>query len=60
MTVQQLKYILKVAEVSSITESCEILSISQPNPSNSIKNETEAGITIFRSRTEITPDKRWC
>lgn len=40
MTVQQLKYILKVAEVGSITEAAKILFISQPSLSNSIK-ETE-------------------
>ena len=53
MTVQQLKYILKVAEVGSITEAAKMLFISQPSLSNSIKEtEKEAGITIFhRSRT---------
>ena len=53
MTVQQLKYILKVAEVGSITEAAKLLFISQPSLSNSIKDtEKEAGITIFlRSRT---------
>ena len=40
MTVQQLKYILKVAEVGSITEAAKLLFISQPSLSNSIK-ETE-------------------
>ena len=59
MTVQQLKYILKVAEVGSITEAAKLLFISQPSLSNSIKEtETEAGITIFlRSRTGITLTK---
>lgn len=48
MTVQQLKYILKVAEVGSITEAAKLLFISQPSLSNSIKEtEKEAGITIF-------------
>lgn len=53
MKVQQLKYILKVAEVGSITEAAKLLFISQPSLSNSIKEtEKEAGITIFlRSRT---------
>ena len=56
MTVQQLKYILKVAEVGSITEAAKLLFISQPSLSNSIKEtEKETGITIFRcSRTGIT------
>ena len=59
MTVQQLKYILKVAEVGSITEAAKLLFISQPSMSNSIKEtEKEAGITIFlRSRTGITLTK---
>ena len=56
MRVQQLKYILKVAEVGSITEAAKLLFISQPSLSNSIKEtEKEAGITIFlRSRNGIT------
>ena len=59
MRVQQLKYILKVAEVGSITEAAKLLFISQPSLSNSIKEtEKEAGITIFlRSRTGITLTK---
>lgn len=59
MTIQQLKYILKVAEVGSITEAAKLLFISQPSLSNSIKEtETESGITIFlRSRTGITLTK---
>ena len=59
MTVQQLKYILKVAEVGSITEAAKLLFLSQPSLSNSIKEtEKEAGITIFlRSRTGITLTK---
>ena len=59
MTVQQLKYILKVAEVGSITEAAKMLFISQPSLSNSIKEtEKEASITIFhRSRTGITLTK---
>ena len=56
MRVQQLKYILKVAEVGSITEAAKLLFISQPSLSNSIKEtEKEDGITIFlRSRNGIT------
>ena len=37
MTVRQLKYILKTAEVGSITEAAKLLFISQPSLSNSIK-----------------------
>lgn len=59
MTIQQLKYILTVAEVGSITEAAKQLFISQPSLSNSIKEtEKEAGITVFiRSRTGITLTK---
>lgn len=56
MTIQQLKYILAVAEVGSITEAAKRLFIAQPSLSNAIREtEKEAGITIFiRSRTGIT------
>ena len=37
MTVQQLKYILKITEAGSITEAAKLLFISQPSLSNSIK-----------------------
>lgn len=59
MTIQQLKYILTVAEVGSITEAAKQLFISQPSLSNSIKEtEKEVGISIFvRSRTGITLTK---
>lgn len=62
MTVQQLKYILKVAEVGSITEAAKMLFISQPSLSNSIKEtEKEAGITIFSPQQNRNySDKRWC
>ena len=43
MTVQQLKYILKVAEVGSITEAAKLLFISQPSLSNSIKETEKEG-----------------
>lgn len=59
MTIQQLKYILTVAEVGSITEAAKQLFISQPSLSNSIKEtEKESGVTVFiRSRTGITLTK---
>ena len=53
MTVQQLKYVLMVAEAGSITEAAKKLFISQPSLSNAIKEiEKEAGISIF-SRSSI-------
>lgn len=59
MTLQQLKYIVTVAEKGSITEAAAALFISQPSLSNSIREtEKEAGITIFlRSRMGITLTK---
>lgn len=59
MTLQQLKYIIIVAETGSITEAAKRLFISQPSLSNSIKEiEKEAKITIFnRSRQGIALTK---
>lgn len=59
MTIQQLKYIIKVAEIGSITEAAKTLFISQPSLSNAIKEiEKEARITIFtRSRQGIALTK---
>lgn len=48
MTLQQLKYIIMVAETGVITEAAEKLFISQPSLTNQIKElEKEMGITIF-------------
>ena len=47
MTVQQLKYILKVAEVGSITEAAKLLFISQPSLSNSIKKRKKRLVLPF-------------
>jgi DNA-binding transcriptional LysR family regulator len=59
MTIQQLKYIIKVAETGSITEAAKALFISQPSLSNAIREiEKEAGLTIFtRSRQGIALTK---
>lgn len=59
MTLQQLKYIVTVAETGSITEAARHLFISQPSLSNAVKEtEKEAGITVFvRSRAGITVTK---
>lgn len=60
VTIQQLKYIVSVAENGTITEAAKKLYISQPSLSNAIKDiEEEVGITIFiRSRAGIvvTPE----
>ena len=48
MTLQQLKYIIAVAEKGSITEAAKDLYISQPSLSGTIKEvEKEARLTIF-------------
>lgn len=56
MTIQQLRYIILVAEKGSITEAAKSLFISQPSLSAAIKEvEKEAKITIFnRNRTGIS------
>lgn len=48
MTIQQLKYIIKIVECGSITEAARQLYISQPSLSAALKEvETEFGIEIF-------------
>ncbi len=48
MTLQQLKYVVCVAEVGNITVAAEMLFIAQPSLTNAIKNlEEELGINIF-------------
>ena len=48
MTLQQLRYIIIVAEKGSINEAAKYLYVSQPSLSNSIKElEEELGFTIF-------------
>ncbi|MDE6472499.1 MAG: LysR family transcriptional regulator [Clostridia bacterium] len=59
MTIQQLKYIIKSAEIGSITETAKALYISQPSLSGAIKEvENEVGFTIFtRCRAGIALTK---
>ncbi len=48
MTLQQLKYIIKIVEYGSITEAAKRLFITQPSLSSAVKElETELGIEIF-------------
>ncbi|EQB22000.1 MULTISPECIES: LysR family transcriptional regulator [Dehalobacter] len=48
MTLQQLKYIIKIVECGSITEAARQLFITQPSLSTAVKElETELGIEIF-------------
>ena len=58
MTVQQLKYILKVAEVGSITEAAKLLLYhSQVCPIPSKKRKKRLVSVFLRSRTRITLTK---
>lgn len=59
MTIQQLKYIITVAETGSITEAAKRLFISQPSLSNAIREiEKDIKLTIFtRSRQGIALTK---
>lgn len=56
MTLQQLKYVIAVAETGSITEAARKLFISQPSLSNQIREiEKELGRSLFkRSRSGVT------
>ena len=56
MTLEQLRYIVEVASVGSITKAAQNLFISQPNLSTAIKNlEAELGYDIFiRSKNGTT------
>ena len=48
MTLQQLRYIIKIVECGSISEAAKQLFISQPSLSNAVKElESELGIEIF-------------
>ena len=48
MTIQQLKYIIKIVECGSITEAARQLYISQPSLSAALKElESEFGIELF-------------
>ncbi len=62
MTLQQLKYIVTVAECGNITEAAEKLFIAQPSLTSAIHNiEEEMGITEFiRSNkgVELTKGRR--
>ena len=56
MTLQQLTYIVTVAECKNITEAAEKLFISQPSLSATIHNlEKEMGVVVFnRSNKGVT------
>ncbi len=53
MTLQQLKYVIKIVECSSITEAAKQLFITQPSLSTAVKEiEKELGIEIFYRTTK--------
>lgn len=56
MALQQLRYLIAVAEKGSITEAAKSLFISQPSLSNAIREvEQSIGFRIFnRHRTGVT------
>ena len=56
MTVQQLKYVLTIARSGSFSKASEILYVSQPSLTNSVRDlERELGITVFnRSGRGVT------
>lgn len=60
MTLQQLRYIIKIIQCGSITEAAKQLFVSQPSLSNAVKElETELRIEIFHRTTKgisLTPD----
>jgi len=48
MTVQQLRYFTAIADLNSITKASEVLHISQPSLSASVKElEAEFGVSLF-------------
>ena len=57
MTLQQLRYVVMVADTGTITEAANRLYISQPSLTNAIHElEKEMGINIFnRSNKGISP-----
>ena len=58
MTLQQLKYLVTVAECKNITEAAEKLFISQPSLSAAIHNlEKEMGVTAFVRFLRTTPEQ---
>ena len=51
MTLQQLKYIVKIVQCGSINLAAEALYISQPSLSKAVSElEREMGITVFAPR----------
>ena len=48
MTILQLKYVITISETGSLNKASEILYVSQPSLTSSVRElESELGITIF-------------
>ena len=48
MTLTQLQYVIRIAQVKSMNKAAELLYVSQPSLTNSVKElEKELGITLF-------------
>ena len=48
MTIQQLKYVITIAEMGSLNRASEVLYVSQPSLTSAVQElEKELGITIF-------------
>ena len=59
MTIQQLRYMITVAEKGSITEAAKFLFISQPSLSDAVRQvEKEAGVTIYPLSGRCSADQR--
>ena len=55
MTIQQLKYVIAISESGSYNKAAEILYISQPSLTNSIRDlEREIGVTVFNRGGRVT------
>lgn len=59
MTLQQLHYILTIAETGSMNKAAELLYVSQPNLTNTVRKlEKEFGFAVFhRSGRGVTPTR---
>ena len=56
MTLQQLRYIVTIAETGNITEAARRLFVSQPSLTNSVHDlETEFQLTILIEQTRVLP-----
>ena len=56
MTILQLKYVITISETGSLNKASEILYVSQPSLTSSVRElESELGITIFNRTGRACP-----